>query len=242
MTYWLLFFFCAAVVYLSCSGGNGHSAPAISEEQLQKMRQDMVDRQIRARGVNDPVVLEAMLKVKRHEFVTPGQEREAYDDSPLPIGEGQTISQPYIVALMTELARLTPDSKVLEIGTGSGYQAAVLAVIAKEVFTIEILEGLGTRAKERLSQLGYRNVHVRVADGYKGWPEAAPFDAVLVTAAPDHIPQPLIDQLKVGGRLVIPVGDFYQELEVVTKTESGIQRDKVIPVRFVPMTGEAERQ
>ncbi|HJZ11306.1 MAG TPA: protein-L-isoaspartate(D-aspartate) O-methyltransferase [Acidobacteriota bacterium] len=205
------------------------------------MREQMVERQIKARGIRDEQVLQAMMKVKRHEFVLPGHERDAYDDSPLPIGENQTISQPYIVALMTELAHVSTESRILEVGTGSGYQAAILSVLAKEVYSIEILEGLGTRARDLLARLGYKNVSVRIGDGYKGWPEAAPFDAILVTAAPDHLPQPLVDQLKVGGRMVIPVGDFYQELEVVTKTDSGIKREKIIPVRFVPMTGEAEK-
>ena len=205
------------------------------------MRQQMVNRQIIARGVKDPHVLDAMTKVKRHEFVLPSQEQEAYEDGPLPIGEGQTISQPYIVALMTELAKVNKDSRVLEVGTGSGYQAAILSVICARVYSIEIIEKLGLAAKKKLSELGYDNVEVRIGDGYQGWPEAAPFDAILVTAAPDHIPQPLIDQLKVGGRLVIPVGDFYQELEVITKKEAGVDREKMIPVRFVPMTGEAEK-
>ena len=142
---------------------------------------------------------------------------------------------------MTELAKVNKDSRVLEVGTGSGYQAAILSVITSRVYSIEIIEKLGLSAKKRLADLGYSNVEVRVGDGYKGWPEAAPFDAVLVTAAPDHIPQPLVDQLKVGGRMVIPLGEHYQELEVITKTEKGIQREKVIPVRFVPMTGEAEK-
>lgn len=212
-----------------------------SDEELQRMRQQMVNRQIIARGVKDPLVLDAMANVKRHEFVLPGQEVEAYEDGPLPIGEGQTISQPYIVALMTELAKVNKDSRVLEVGTGSGYQAAILSVICARVYSIEIIEKLGLAAKKKLSELGYDNVEVRIGDGYQGWPEAAPFDAILVTAAPDHIPQPLIDQLKVGGRLVIPVGDFYQELEVITKKETGVDREKVIPVRFVPMTGEAEK-
>jgi protein-L-isoaspartate(D-aspartate) O-methyltransferase len=242
MVFRLALILCVAMVHFSCVGANGKSASAIPEEELQKMREEMVERQIKARGVKDPVVLDAMRKVKRHEFVLPGHEGDAYDDSPLPIGEGQTISQPYIVALMTELAAIGPDSNVLEVGTGSGYQAAILSVIAKEVYTIEILEGLGTRAREKLIQLGYRNVHVRIGDGYRGWPEAAPFDAILVTAAPDHIPQPLVDQLKVGGRMVIPVGEFYQELEVVTRTETGTKREKIIPVRFVPMTGQAEKE
>ena len=220
----------------------GDSGAMTSEKELDQLRQQMVDRQIAARGIKDPSVLEAMLNVKRHQFVLAGQELEAYEDGPLPIGEGQTISQPYIVALMTELAKLKKDSKVLEIGTGSGYQAAVLSVIAGEVYSIEIIEKLGNQAKQRLASLGYSNVHVRIGDGYQGWPEVAPFDSIIVTAAPDHIPQPLIDQLKIGGRLVIPLGDFYQDLEVITKTVKGIERQKVIPVRFVPMTGEAEER
>jgi protein-L-isoaspartate(D-aspartate) O-methyltransferase len=221
---------------------NGGSGAATSEEELTKLREQMVRQQIAGRGVKDPLVLEAMNRVKRHEFVLPGQERMAYDDGPLPIGEGQTISQPYIVALMTELAQIDRDSRVLEIGTGSGYQAAVLGEIAHEVYSIEIVESLGKQAQERLKTLGYKNIQVRIGDGYKGWPEAAPFDAILVTAAPDHIPQPLLDQLKGNGKLVIPVGEFYQELEVVFKEGDHLKREKVIPVRFVPMTGEAQEE
>lgn len=210
------------------------------EQRLAAMRKEMVETQIRARGVKDPSVLDAMMRVERHHFVPQGLETSAYNDNPLSIGEGQTISQPYIVALMTELAKVNRNSKVLEVGTGSGYQAAVLSVLAKEVFTIEIIESLGNSAKQKLDSLGYTNVHVRIGDGYKGWPEEAPFDAIVVTAAPDHIPQPLIDQLKNGGRLVIPLGDFYQDLAVITKSEKGLKQEKIIPVRFVPMTGEAE--
>jgi protein-L-isoaspartate(D-aspartate) O-methyltransferase len=221
--------------------GNDQSGQAISPEELRKMRKEMVNRQIIARGIKDPRVLEALNKVERDQFVLPGDERNAYDDGPLSIGEGQTISQPYIVAIMTELGRLGADSKVLEIGTGSGYQTAILGEIAKEVYTIEIIESLGLRAKDLLQKQGYENINVRIGDGYKGWPEVAPFDAILVTAAPDHVPQPLVDQLRVGGRMVIPVGELYQELEVITKSASGIEREKIIPVRFVPMTGEAEQ-
>ncbi len=228
------------VMTFACAGNNDESGQAVSSEELRKLRQEMVNRQIVARGVKDPLVLEAMNQVERHQFVLPGDERQAYDDGPLSIGEGQTISQPYIVAIMTELGRIGPESKVLEIGTGSGYQAAILGELTKEVYSIEIIESLGLRAKSLLDRLGYKNIKVRIGDGYKGWPEAAPFDAILVTAAPDHVPQPLVDQLKVGGRMVIPVGEFYQELEVITKKESGIDREKIIPVRFVPMTGEAE--
>jgi protein-L-isoaspartate(D-aspartate) O-methyltransferase len=228
------------VMAFACSG-NDQTGQAISTDELRKMRQEMVNRQIIARGIKDPLVLEAMNTVERHHFVLPGDERHAYDDGPLSIGEGQTISQPYIVAIMTELGRLSEDSKVLEIGTGSGYQSAILGEIAKEVYSIEIIESLGSRAKDLLEKQGYENIQVRIGDGYKGWPEAAPFDAILVTAAPDHVPQPLVDQLKVGGRMVIPVGELYQELEVITKTPSGVEREKIIPVRFVPMTGEAEQ-
>jgi protein-L-isoaspartate(D-aspartate) O-methyltransferase len=169
-------------------------------------------------------------------------QKYAYADEPLPIGEGQTISQPYIVALMTETLHISKDSRVLEIGTGSGYQAAVLAEIAGEVYSIEIIESLAARAEETLKRLGYGNVHVKAGDGYRGWPEEAPFDAIIVTAAPDHVPQPLVEQLKVGGRMSIPVGDIYQELMVITKTESGVVKKDALPVRFVPMTGEAQEK
>ncbi len=205
-------------------------------------REKMVRIQIEARGVQDKLVLDAMRKVPRHLFVPESLREQAYSDGPLPIGEGQTISQPYIVALMTELLCLKGGEKVLEIGTGSGYQAAILAEIANEVYTIEIICSLAESAEKRLKEMGYKNITVRCADGYQGWKEHAPFDGVIVTAAPDHIPQPLVDQLKVGGRLVIPIGDVFQELVVITKTEKGIKKMNVIPVRFVPMTGEAERR
>jgi len=205
-------------------------------------RERMVKTQIEARGVRDKLVLDAMRKVPRHLFVPENLIDQAYSDGPLPIGEGQTISQPYIVALMTELLGLKGGEKILEIGTGSGYQAAILAEIAKEVYTIEIICSLAELSEERLKEMGYENITIRCADGYQGWKEYAPFDGVIVTAAPDHIPQPLVDQLKVGGRLVIPVGDVFQELMVITKTETGIKKMNAIPVRFVPMTGEAERQ
>lgn len=213
-------------------------APAFSDS-VEAARLRMVDWQIAARGVRDGKVLEAMRKVPRHEFVPAGQRRMAYADHPLSIGEGQTISQPYIVAFMTESLGLRGDEKVLEIGTGSGYQAAVLAEIVEKVYTIEIVEPLGRRAEALLDRLGYSNIEVRIGDGYLGWPEEAPFDAVIVTAAPDHVPQPLIDQLKPGGRLIIPVGNYSQTLVRMTKTESGIVRENLLPVRFVPMTGQA---
>ena len=203
-------------------------------------REVMVELQIRARGVTDEAVLDAMGKVPRHLFVPQDLTDIAYTDGPLPIGHGQTISQPYIVGLMTELLKIDAGSRVLEIGTGSGYQAAVLAELADSVFTIEIVEPLARTSKERLARLGYANVVVRQGDGYRGWPERAPFDAIVVTAAPDHVPQPLVDQLAAGGRLVIPVGAAYQELLEILKTGDGVVEREVIPVRFVPMTGEAQ--
>jgi len=203
-------------------------------------REQMVQRQIEARGVSDKKVLEAMRRVERHLFIPMIGRLVAYGDHPVSIGYGQTISQPYIVAYMTESARLEPDDKVLEIGTGSGYQAAILAEIVGEVYTIEIVEPLAEQAEKRLKDLGYDNIVVRHGDGYKGWPEEAPFDAVVVTAAPDEIPQELVKQLKVGGRMVIPVGSFYQELYRITKTENGIEKERLLPVRFVPMIHGAE--
>jgi len=190
----------------------------------------------------DPAVLEAIRDVPRHEFVPPAYREYAYDDRPLPIGEGQTISQPYIVALMTDLASVGPDSTVLEVGTGSGYQAAVLAEIAAQVYTVEIVAPLGEQAAETLERLDYANVSVRIGDGYQGWPEAAPFDAIVVTAAPETVPPPLIEQLKVGGRLVIPVGPEggAQSLEVFEKRADGsVTSRHVLPVRFVPFTRDA---
>lgn len=198
-------------------------------------REIMVTEQIEARGIRDPKVLNAMRTVKRHQFVPDGLRDKAYGDYPLPIGEGQTISQPYIVALMTEVVKPQLSMKVLEVGTGSGYQAAVLAELCKSVYTIEIVEILGKRAGGILSRL-YKNVHVRIGDGYQGWPEVAPFDAVLVTCAPTKVPQPLLDQLKEGGRMVIPVGEAWvQKLVVLTKKDGRLQQQEIIPVRFVPM-------
>lgn len=211
------------------------------EDPSAERRRRMVDSQIRARGISDARVLAAMSRVPRHLFVPAGVRAQAYDDYPLPIGAQQTISQPYIVALMTSLLELSGDERVLEIGTGSGYQAAVLAELAREVFSIEILEPLSANARQTLASLGYQNLHLRVGDGWAGWPEAAPFDAIIVTAAPEKVPQPLLDQLKVGGRLVIPVGAFFQDLLVLTKTATGLEKKNVIPVRFVPMTGEAQK-
>lgn len=213
------------------------------ETMLNRQRELMVRQQIEARDIRDRHILNAMRTVKRHLFVPKGLINKAYRDQPLPIGEDQTISQPYMVAIMTYLLEPDKDDVVLEIGTGSGYQAAVLAELVKEVYTIEIIESLGNRAQKLLNnQLEYSNIHVRIGDGYQGWPEHAPFDKIIVTAAPDHIPQPLVDQLKVGGRMVIPVGDDEnQNLILVTHSEENVYQRQLIPVRFVPMTGEAER-
>ncbi|MEW6364245.1 MAG: protein-L-isoaspartate(D-aspartate) O-methyltransferase [Acidobacteriota bacterium] len=212
-----------------------------ADSSYAQLRRQMVREQLEGRDIRDRLVLKAMETVPRHLFVPAGEEFEAYADRPLPIGEGQTISQPYIVALMSQLLGLKGGEKVLEIGTGSGYQAAVLEVMGARVFSIEIICTLADRAREKLGSLGYKNIQVRCADGYRGWPEEAPFDGVIVTAAPTHVPQPLIDQLKDGGRLVIPVGDFSQELVVITKHGGKAVTREVIPVRFVPMTGEAEK-
>jgi protein-L-isoaspartate(D-aspartate) O-methyltransferase len=201
----------------------------------------MVERQIRARGISEPAVLEALAAVPRNRFVPAELAPRAYDDTPLPIGYDQTISQPYVVAFMTEAAALTPDAKVLDIGTGSGYQAAVLAEIVGRVYSIEIVPELAERSRRLLADLGYDNVEVRTGDGYRGWPDQAPFDAIVVAAAPDHVPPALVEQLAVGARLVIPVGRFTQEILIVTKTADGSTTEAVLPVRFVPMTGEAQR-
>lgn len=202
----------------------------------------MVHDQIEERWVTDPRVLEALRDVPRHLFV-PEQLREmAYEDYPLPIGHGQTISQPYIVGVMTQLLAPRPEHKILEIGTGSGYQAAVLSMLVEHVYTIEIIAELAEEARTRLRALGYDNVTVITGDGYRGHPDEAPFDGIIVTAAPEEIPQPLLEQLRVGGRLVIPVGSAIQELEVIERTENEYEARAVFPVRFVPMTGEAEKK
>jgi len=204
-------------------------------------RKRMVEEQIRARGVGDRAVLRAMERVPRHEFVPEESRRESYGDFPLPIGYEQTISQPYIVAYMSEALGLKQGQKALEVGTGSGYQAAVLAEMGVEVWTIEIVEPLGLRAKKLLARLGYENVHVRVGDGYDGWPDKAPFDGVIVTAAPVSIPKPLVQQLAEGGRMVIPVGRHMQDLKVMVKRGGELELVETLPVRFVPMTGKADR-
>ena len=205
-------------------------------------REQMVREQLQARDITDARVISAMLLVPRHEFVPSELIDSAYTDNALPLKMGQTISQPYIVAYMTQALALRGTERVLEIGTGSGYQTAVLAQIVPEVYTIEILPELQKQAGTLLSKLGYRNIRYKTGDGYLGWPEYAPFDRIIVTAAPEDIPQPLIDQLKVGGRLVIPVGTLNQDLMIVEKGASGIIRRSAIPVRFVPMTGKAQEK
>lgn len=216
---------------------------ALSDESAQaKARDSMVVTQIIARGVRDARTLQAMREVPRHRFVPPALLKEAYDDHPLPIGHGQTISQPYIVAFMTEALGLKGGETVLEVGAGSGYQSAVLSRIAARVFGIEIVEPLAHEAKERMSALGYRNVEIRVGDGYAGWPEHAPFDAILVAAAAPRVPEPLKRQLKDGGRLILPVGDHVQELRIVTRRGETFEERSVLAVQFVPMTGEIRRK
>jgi protein-L-isoaspartate(D-aspartate) O-methyltransferase len=223
-------------VLLACVGrAQGEDDPYL------RARERMVREQIVARGVKEVRVLAAMRTVPRHEFVPAAQRAHAYEDDPVPIGSGQTVSQPYIVALMTELAGVGKGARVLEVGTGSGYQAAVLAELGCEVYSIEIVEELARSAEATLRRLGYGQVKVRHGDGYRGWPEHAPFDAIVVTASPPRIPPPLEEQLAPRGRLVIPVGRTDGELVVVTRTDRGLTRRTVTPVRFVPMTGEAER-
>ena len=214
--------------------------PSPEPESYRQARQRMVDYQIRGRGVSDEAVLNAMLTVPRHEFVPEEFLGQAYADHPLPIGYGQTISQPYIVALMTELLKITPGDKVLEIGTGSGYQAAILAQLTDQVYTVEIIKELAAQAEARLKRLGYTQVHVLNADGYYGWEEHAPFDAIIVTCAPDHVPQPLVKQLKDGGRMVIPVGPpgGYQSLWLIVRQGEDVKMTNMGGVAFVPLTGE----
>jgi protein-L-isoaspartate(D-aspartate) O-methyltransferase len=213
---------------------------AQSSQAFAEQRRNLVE-QLRSEGISSKSVLDALLKVPRHEFVPPAQRHLAYQNRPLPIGHDQTISQPFIVGYMTEAAEIASGEKVLEIGTGSGYQAAVLAELAKEVYTIEIIPPLAEGARKVLSKLGYRNVQVKTGNGYEGWVEHAPFDAIVVTAAPDHIPQALVDQLAFRGKMVIPVGTTFQQMVIVSKNESGVVEQRTIPVRFVPMTGKPNR-
>jgi protein-L-isoaspartate(D-aspartate) O-methyltransferase len=231
---WLVLGCCACAAWFGAppAGDDG-----VGQDRQQAARRRMVDEQIAGRGVRNGAVLDAMRTVPRHLFVPPDVVDDAYEDTPLPIGYGQTISQPYIVALMTELARPQPADRVLEIGTGCGYQAAVISRLVRQVFTIEIVEPLGSSARDRLARLGYANVTSRVGDGYEGWPSEAPFDIIVVTAAPETVPQALIDQLRPGGRMVIPVGGVVnQNLELIEKAGDGRTRSRVVaPVRFVPM-------
>jgi protein-L-isoaspartate(D-aspartate) O-methyltransferase len=238
----------SSLMALGCASEPRSQSPAVAAQSATTAtdfsvaeRDAMVDQQIRARGIEAPAVLKAMREVPRHRFVPPAVRHLAYLDQPLPIGSEQTISQPYIVAYMTEAADLSPDETVLEIGTGSGYQAAVLGEIAREVYTIEIIPELANRAHNALAELGYTNVHAKTGNGYLGWPEHAPFDAILVTAAPEEVPQALVDQLALGGRMVVPVGAIIQDMMIIDKTSNGVVERRTIPVRFVPMTGKPQR-
>ena len=233
---------CCSLVYLPSCAVLNESSNLVQEpflnpgaDEFDFQRRQMVEQQLQGRGIKDKAVLEAMLSVPRHRFVDSSLAQVAYADYPLPIGYDQTISQPYIVAYMSEAAKISPEEKVLEIGTGCGYQAAVLGELAKEVYTIEIIPQLAERARRTLKDLGHNNVQVMAGDGYEGWREQAPYDAILVTAAPDHIPQPLIEQLAMNGRMVIPVGERYQEMVVLTKTQDGLIEQRTLPVRFVPL-------
>ena len=236
---WLLIVFLLNPYLLglgACSTNSQKSNPA----DLIRLREKMIREQLEARDIKDPRVLASMAKVPRHEFVPGDLIESAYDDCALPLRMGQTISQPYIVGYMTQALELKGTERVLEVGTGSGYQAAVLAEIVPEVYTIEILAELGEQAASTLERLGYRNIHFRIGDGYAGWLEHAPYDRIIVTAAPEKVPQPLIDQLKIGGRMIIPIGKTDQELAVLDKDNNGVTRRSTIPVRFVPMTGKAQ--
>ncbi len=214
-----------------------------TRSEFAAQRELMVQQQLRTRDIKDERVLNAMAKVPREEFVPADSRAASYEDGPLPIGYDQTISQPYIVAFMTEKLQPKPDHRVLEVGTGSGYQAAVLAELVADVYTIEIVEPLAKNAEATLQRLGYKNVHVKVGDGYSGWPDHAPFDAIIVTCAPNHVPQQLTDQLKDGGRMIIPVGErFAQELYLLDKKDGRLRESAVLPVRFVPMAGEGMRK
>jgi protein-L-isoaspartate(D-aspartate) O-methyltransferase len=222
------------------ASGCGQNASSVSDFAAQ--RQQMVQRQLMTRGINDARILAVMAKVPREEFVAPESRAASYEDGPLPIGNGQTISQPYIVAFMTEQLRPKPSDRVLEVGTGSGYQAAILAELVSEVYSIEIVEPLAKNAEATLQRLGYKNVHLKIGDGYQGWPEKGPFDAIIVTCAPDKVPQTLVDQLKDDGRMVIPVGDrFAQQLYLLEKKNGQLKQSATLPVRFVPMTSEAAK-
>ncbi len=231
--------FLISLVVLEGYGSIATGSEAMSENRYARQREQMVERQLAARGISDPRVLEAFREVKRHRFVPSHYREFSYTDQPLSIGYNQTISQPYIVAFMTEALDPEKDEKVLEVGTGSGYQAAILAKLCGSVYSIEIIEKLGESARQLLQELGYNNVHVKVGDGYQGWPGHAPFDAIIVTCSPVEVPQPLKEQLAEGGRMIIPIGrKFSQELVLLRKTEGELHEESVLPVRFVPMVDE----
>ena len=215
--------------------GTGCEYGKLTEEELSNLRKDMVNTQIIRRGITDKNVIKALRKVKRHEFVPTYLHDMAYGDNPLPIGHSQTISQPYIVAIMTELLNISENDRILEVGTGSGYQAAILGELAKEVYSVELLKPLADASSQLLKKLGYKNVHVKCGDGFKGWKDHAPFDKIIVTCAPKEIPPELLNQLKEGGLLVIPVGDFFQKLKLVKKEKGKIIKKDIFSVRFVPM-------
>ena len=221
------------VAALACEAREPQSAQDVVDPAQARSR--MVNEQLRKRNIRDERVLEVMSRVPRHLFVPEAHRADAYGDYPLPIGHGQTISQPYIVAFMTEALRVQRDHRVLEIGTGSGYQAAVLAELVREVYTIEIVAPLGESARKTLESLGYRNVHVRIGDGYRGWPEQSPFDRIVVTAAPEAVPPALVEQLALGGLMAVPVGSVFQELRILRKSRDGLELLDTMPVRFVPM-------
>ena len=233
---------CLTLLLITVACGAGQTLAQRKALDWEAVRKRMVDEQLYARDIRSVRVLDAMRVVPRDRFVPEPERARAYDDAPLSIGYGQTISQPYIVAYMTEALSVQPDHQVLEIGTGSGYQAAVLSLLAKQVYTIEIVEALAVRARETLSSLGYRNVQVRAGNGYQGWAEHAPYDRVMVTAAPDAVPPVLVEQLKVGGLMAIPVGTTEQELRILRRTANGMETLRTLPVRFVPMTGKPKQE
>lgn len=217
------------------------SGPASPADGYEALRRTMVEKQVRQRGINRPEVLAAMEQVPRHMFVPESLRDKAYSDQPLTLGRGLTIYQPYVVALMTSLLDLKRGAKVLEVGTGTGYHAAVLSRVAREVYSIEIVETVASQASKRLEVMGYNNVEVKAGDGYQGWIDKAPFDAILLSAAPPkEVPKPLLNQLRVGGKIVAPVGGFVQDLQVITKTADGLEKRTIIPVRLLPMSGQVQ--
>ena len=232
------FSFCATIFLAALACGVSATGAQRASRDWDGERRRMIDEQLKARDIRDARVLDAMLKVPRHLFVPEPQRAGAYADSPLPIGHGQTISQPYIVAFMTQALNVEPGDRILEIGTGSGYQAAVLGALANTVYTIEIVAPLAERARDTLKSLGYRNIQVRTGNGYLGWPEHAPYDRIMVTAAPEEVPAALVQQLKIGGLMAIPVGTGVQELRILRRTPTGMETLRTLPVRFVPMTGK----